>query len=109
MACDHDLRLLAKVSHGGRNQIICSSKMTSALFLRWPLDLPAAMVVVMAAHVLHGDPAPHANDKRFDLAFVLATGDAEIPVLPPVLSPGVCRYLKKGKRDFKFLHANEKF
>lgn len=65
---------------------------------RWPLDLPAAMVVVMAAHVLHGDPAPHANHKRFDLALVLAAGNAEIPLLPPVLSPGVCRYLEKKRK-----------
>lgn len=53
------------------------------------------MVLVMAVHVLHRDPAPHANHKRFDLALVLATGDAEIALLPPVLSPGVCSNLNK--------------
>lgn len=49
----------------------------------------------MAVHVLHRDSAPHANHKCFDLALVLATSDAEITVLPPVLSPGVCSNLKK--------------
>lgn len=46
-------------------------------------------------HVLHRDSAPHADHKCFDLALVLATGDAEVSVLPPVLSPGVCSDLKK--------------
>lgn len=49
----------------------------------------------MVVHVLHRDPAPHANHKCFNLALVLAAGDAEIPVLPPVLAPGVCRNLSK--------------
>lgn len=54
-----------------------------------PLDVSAAMVVVMVVHVLHRDPAPHADHKRFDLALVFAASDAEVTVLAPVLSPGV--------------------
>lgn len=43
----------------------------------------------MAVHVLHGDPAPHADHKRFDFALVGAASDAEEAVLAPVLPPGV--------------------
>lgn len=67
-----------------------------------PLDLPAAVVVVMRLHVLHRDPAPHADHKGLDLALVLAAGDAEITVLPPVLAPGVCSNLKKENGNFFF-------
>lgn len=60
-----------------------------------PLDVSAAMVV-MVVHVLHRDPAPHADHKRFDLALVFTTSDAEVTVLAPVLSPGVGSGLKEG-------------
>lgn len=61
-----------------------------------PLDVSAAMVVVMVVHVLHRDPAPHPDHKRFDLALVFAASDAEVAVLTPVLSPGVGSGLKEG-------------
>lgn len=61
-----------------------------------PLDVSAAMVVVMVVHVLHRDPAPHADHKRFDLTLVFAASDAEVAVLAPVLSPGVGSGLKEG-------------
>lgn len=65
----------------------------------------------MAVHVLHRDSPPHANHKCFDLALVLATGDAEVTVLSPILSPGVCSNLKKkGKCDFiLIIHTNRTF
>lgn len=63
------------------------------------------MVVVTVMHVLHRDSAPHANHKCFDLALVLATGDAEIAVLAPVLSPGVCSNLKKRKMGFYIMYT----
>lgn len=47
------------------------------------------VVVLMAVHVLHGDPAPHADHKCFNLALVGAASDAEEAVLAPVLPPGV--------------------
>lgn len=73
--------------------------MPRPLFHPRHLDLPTAVVVVVVAvHVLHRDSAPHANHKRFDLALVLAAGDAEVTVLSPVLSPGVCSNLTKKKR-----------
>lgn len=53
------------------------------------LNVSAMMVVVVVVHVLHRDPAPHTDHKRFDLALVFPTSDAEIAVLSPVLSPGV--------------------
>lgn len=53
------------------------------------LDVSAAMVVVMVVHVLHCDPAPHTNHKRFNLTLVVPASDAEVAVLSPVLSPGV--------------------
>lgn len=58
-------------------------------FLYVSLDVSAAMVVMVAVHVLHGDPAPHANHKGLDLALVGATSNAEEAVLAPVLPPGV--------------------
>lgn len=61
-----------------------------------PLDVSAAMVVVMVVHVLHRDPAPDADHKRFDLALVFAASDAEVTILAPVLSPGVGSGLKEG-------------
>lgn len=60
------------------------------------LDVSAPIVVVMVVHVLHRDPAPHADHKRFDLALVFAASDAEVTVLAPVLSPGVGSGLKEG-------------
>lgn len=60
------------------------------------LDVSAAMMAVMVVHVLHRDPAPHADHKRFDLALVFAASDAEVTVLAPVLSPGVGSGLKEG-------------
>lgn len=92
----------------GKNQIFAEAKWTPwQCSYPWYLDLPAAMVVVvvMAMHVLHRDSAPHANHKRFDLALVLATSDAEITVLPPVLSPRVCSNLKQGKWDFYMIYT----
>lgn len=62
-----------------------------------PLDVSAAMVVEVV-HVLHRDPAPHADHKRFDLALVFAAGDAEVTVLAPVPSPGVGSDLKEATR-----------
>lgn len=50
---------------------------------------------MVAVHVLHGDPAPHADHERFDLALVGATSDAEEAVLAPVLPPGVGGDLQK--------------
>lgn len=71
------------------------------------LDLPAAVVVVMALHVLHRDPAPHADHERLDLALVLAAGDAEVPALPPVLSPGVGGDLERRMRFlYSCMHRN---
>lgn len=49
----------------------------------------SATMVVMVVHVLHRDPAPHANHKCFNLTLVVPAGDAEVAVLSPVLSPGV--------------------
>lgn len=60
-----------------------------SVFLNLSLDVPAAVVVMVAVHVLHGDPAPHADHERFDLALVGATSDAEEAVLAPALPPGV--------------------
>lgn len=55
--------------------------------------------MVVAVHVLHRDSAPHADHKRFDLALVVAAGDAEVTVLSPVLSPGVCSNLTKKEEN----------
>lgn len=53
------------------------------------LNVSATMLVMMVVHVLHRDPAPHADHKCFDLTLVFPAGDAEVAVLSPVLSPGV--------------------
>lgn len=53
------------------------------------------MVVMMIVHVLHRDPAPHANHKCFNLALIVPTSDAEVAVLSPVLPPGVGSNLER--------------
>lgn len=88
--------LSEKKKHKKKNSDICGGPTNApSLFHPRHLDLPTAVVVVMAVHVLHRDSAPHANHKRFDFALVVAAGDAEVTVLSPVLSPGVCSNLKK--------------
>ena len=59
------------------------------------LDVPAVMVVVMIAHILHCDPAPDTDHECFNLALIVPASDAEVAVLPPVLSPGICSDLKR--------------
>lgn len=58
------------------------------------LDVSAVVMVVVVVHVLHRDSAPHTNHKCFNLTFVVPASDAEVSVLSPVLSPGVCSGLK---------------
>lgn len=47
------------------------------------------IVMVMVVHVLHRDPAPHADYKCLDFTLVVSTSDTEVAVLTPILSPGV--------------------
>lgn len=56
--------------------------------------LASSMMMVMTEHVLHVYSSPHTDDKRFDLALVLTASDAKVPVLTPVLPPGVGSNLK---------------
>lgn len=56
--------------------------------------LASSMMTVRTVHVLHVYSSPHTDNKRFDLAFVLTPSDAEVPVLTPVLPPGVGGNLK---------------
>lgn len=53
------------------------------------------MVVMVVVHVLHRDPAPHANHKCFNLTFIVPASDTEVAVLSPVLSPGVGSNLER--------------
>lgn len=53
------------------------------------LNVSAMVVVMMVVHVLHCNSAPHADHKCFNLALIVPTGDTEVAVLSPVLSPGV--------------------
>lgn len=53
------------------------------------------IVMVMVVHVLHRDPAPHADYKCLDFTLVVSTSDTEVAVLTPILSPGVGSNLKK--------------
>lgn len=60
------------------------------------LDVSAVMVVVgKVVHVLHRDPAPHTDHKCFNLTLIVPASDAEVTILSPVLSPGVCRNLER--------------
>lgn len=47
------------------------------------------MVVMVVVHVLHCNPAPHANHESFDFTLIISTSDTEVTIFSPVLSPGV--------------------
>ena len=56
-------------------------------------SLVASVAVGFVVHVLHRDPPPHADHKGFNLTLILATSDAKVAVLAPVLPPRVGRNL----------------
>lgn len=70
------------------------------------------MVVMMVVHVLHRDPAPHTDHKRFNLTLIVPASDTEVAVLSPVLPPGVGSDLKRKvqsdllQRRCYFIHAH---
>lgn len=72
-----------------------NNQLYNGIKTKMSLNVSTTMVVMMVVHVLHRDPAPHADHKRFNLTLIVPTSNTEVAILSPVLSPRVGSNLKR--------------